>query len=128
NIYNNNKIGMALEQAQRAQAIIEPFSQRDADSARIFAVAIQAEGDTYGWNDDYPGSIPHFQRALAFLDALPETLRDEIVLLRVRGALLRLLGEAYHNTDQAALARQALDGAVANNRVVMERTPNNPNS
>ncbi|HRK63972.1 MAG TPA: serine/threonine-protein kinase, partial [Terricaulis sp.] len=128
NIYNNNKIGMALEQAQRAQAIIEPFSQQDADSARIYAVAIQAEGDTYGWNDDYPGSIPHFQRALAFLDALPEETRNEIALMRVRGALLRLLGEAYHNTDQPVLARETLDAAVTNNRNVMERTPNNPNS
>lgn len=128
NIYNNNEIDLAREQAQRAQAIIQPFSTRDADSARIYAVAIQAEGDTYGWNDDYPNALPHFQRAIAFLDGLTPEMRDEIALQRVRGAVLRLLGEAHHNLDHTAEARTVIEAAVANNRAVLARTPDNPNA
>lgn len=128
NIYTHNQIDLAREQAQRAQAIIEPFATHDVDTARIYAVAIQAEGDTHGWSDDYPGAVPHFERALAFLDGLPESMRQEIALLRVRGALLRLTGEAYHNLGRTEEARVTLDATVENNRAVLERTPDNPNA
>lgn len=128
NIYTHNEIDLAREQAQRAQAVIEPFASLDADTARIYAVAIQAEADTYGWNDDYASAIPHFERALAFIAAQPEEIGNAIALMRVRGALLRLLGEAYHQTNQPDKARETLDAAVANNRAVMTLSPDNPNS
>lgn len=128
NIYTHNQIDLAREQAQRVQTIIEPFARDDLDAARIYAVAIQAEGDTHGWKDDYPGAVPHFERALAFLDGLPEAMRQEIALMRVRGALLRLLGEAYHNLGRKDEARATLDATVANNRAVLERTPDNPSA
>lgn len=128
NIYNNNEITLAREQAQRAQTIIQPFSTQTADSARIYAVAIQAEGDTYSWNDDFLGAIPHFERAIAFMEGLPENIRGEVTFMSVRGALLRLLGEAYHQTDQAAEARRVLDAAVENNRAVLALRPNHPSA
>ncbi|HRO03638.1 MAG TPA: hypothetical protein PLS69_08570, partial [Terricaulis sp.] len=128
NIYNNNAIDLAREQAKRAQTIIEPFARDDADSARIYAVAIQAEGDTYGWSDDYPGAIPHFERALAFIDGLPGNIRSDVTFMAVRGALLRLSGEAYHNLDRDADAQRVLAAAIANNREVMERRPNHPSA
>lgn len=125
NLYVSNEIDQARQQAERAESIITPYARDDADSARIFAVAVQAQGDSYGWNDDYEQAAPQHRRAIAFLDSLPEALRNELPLMRVRGALLRLLGEALHNQDQPAEARKALDDAVANNLAVLQRTPDN---
>jgi len=123
NLYVSNEIDLARTQAQRAEALITPLAKHDVDSARIFAVAVQAQGDSYGWSDQYALAAPEQRRAIDFLDSLPEALRNELPLMRVRGALLRLLGEALHNMGETGPARATLDAAVANNKAVLDRTP-----
>ena len=125
NLYVSNDANLAREQAAHAEAIIAPFAAQDADSARIFAVAVQAQGDSFGWNDQYEEARTQHRRAIAFMDELPEAIRNELPVMRARGAILRLLGEAHHNLDEHAEARAALDAAVANNKAVLDRTPNN---
>jgi eukaryotic-like serine/threonine-protein kinase len=128
NLYISNDIDLAREQAQHAEAIITPFAAADADSARIFAVAVQAQGDSFGWSDQYEQARSEHRRAIAFIESLPVALRNELPVMRARGAILRLLGEAHHQLGETAEARAALDAAVLNNKAVLERTPNNASS
>ncbi|WP_310473738.1 serine/threonine-protein kinase [Sandarakinorhabdus sp.] len=130
NLYNNNAAGPARAQANEAEAALRPLSTRDAESATLYATALQAVGDSYGWNDDYAGAFPHHVRAEAFLAGLPPALAGDDRVQGARSGNLRLLAEAAHKTahipGRAALARQSLENAVAINRTRLAREPDDP--
>lgn len=125
-LYNDNDPAAARDYALRVQEVVRPFSANDAESARTYAVALQTQADTYGWDNNYEAALEHHLAAESFIAGLPPALRDNIPLMRARAANSRLLGEAYHRLDRAEDARAALDRAVALNRAVRDSAPNNP--
>lgn len=126
NIYNKNEVDLARRQAVEAIEAVRSFATQDVDAARIYASALYAEGDSYGWNDDYAGALPYHQQAEAFIAALPEAFQREREILMVRSANVRLLGESNHRQGNVEAARLALDRAVEINRSLLAANLDNP--
>lgn len=126
NLYNEGKTDLARQQARAAQKLLAPIARTSAQRAAMYATAIQAEGDSFGWNDDYAGALGHHARAEALLAGLPSDQRSQHDVLLARSANLRLLGEAYHKTKAEARARKTLADAVAINRRLFAAMPEDP--
>ncbi|WP_448580021.1 serine/threonine-protein kinase [Thermaurantiacus sp.] len=126
NLYNNNDADTARAQAAEAEAATLPFARDFADSARLHAVAIQAQGDSWGWNDDYARARDELLRADAFVEDLPEALRGERGLRSAHSAILRLLGEAHNKLEDRQAALEVLGRAVAINRALLAEWPDDP--
>ena len=88
--------------------------------------AIQAQADSYGWNDDYASGKPIFMRAEAFVETLPPALRDDPGVMAARSANLRLMAEAHHKLKKEEAAETALDSAVTINRALVRIDPDDP--
>jgi tetratricopeptide (TPR) repeat protein len=126
NLYNNNEIALGRKQTLEAQAILKPLATTDAKTARAYATAIQTEGDSFGWDGDYPKALPPFLRAEAFMAGLPPRLRDDTEVMKARSANLRLLAETQHQLRDDASAIPTLDRAVAINETLLARAPGSP--
>jgi serine/threonine-protein kinase len=126
NLYNNNKIKLARSQALEVQRLMGPRARADPEAARLYAVAIQAEGDSYGWDDDYTRARDVHRRAEAFIAALPPALRAEDRLQQARSANLRLLAEAHHRIKEEPEAQRAIEGAIAINLRMFRAAPDDP--
>ncbi|KPF80526.1 hypothetical protein IP88_00150 [alpha proteobacterium AAP81b] len=98
----------------------------DAEAAAKYATALQTIGGSHGWNDDYAAAFPHHQRAEAFLAGLAPALAQDDRVLAARAGILRLFGEAAHKTGRSAVARAALDKAIAVNRARRAAAPDDP--
>lgn len=125
-LYTDNDADAAMALAVRAREILEPYRTADARAARQYIAALQAQADSYGWNDRYAEAAPLHEQAEAFAAALPETLSTDIDVMRARGSNLRLLGDAYHRLERPEDARVTLERAVAQQRAVNAAAPNNP--
>ncbi|UZK67834.1 serine/threonine-protein kinase [Sphingomonas sp. M1-B02] len=126
NLYNNNAPEKARALAIEAQRLAKSFATQTPETARIYATAIQAEGDSHGWSDDYAGALPIYQKGAAFLNGLPPRIANTADVLSPRSAILRLLGEAHHKLKHAEEARRALDAAVAINQRLVASAPEDP--
>lgn len=126
NLYNNNDADTARAQARQAEAAIAPFSASSAEAARLMATALQTQGDSFGWNNDYAGALPLHQKAEDFLAGLPVPLQADSGVRAARSANLRLLGEPQHKLKMHAQARATLDQAIAINRTLLAEAPDDP--
>lgn len=126
NLYNSNATGPARAQAVEAAALVRPFATADAEAARFYATALQGQGDSYGWDDDWAQALPPHQAAERFIAGLPPAIREDRKVRMARSANLRLLGEAFHKTDQVEAARNTLDQAVEINRRLLADFPGDP--
>ncbi len=125
-LYTDNNADNALALAARAREILEPYRTADARAARQYIAALQAQADSYGWNDRYAEAAPLHEQAEAFAAALPTSLSSDIDVMRARGSNLRLLGDAYHRLERPEDARVTLERAVGLQRAVNAAAPNNP--
>lgn len=125
-LYNDNDPARGRELAEQVIALIGDTATQDAESARLYAMALQAIGDSYGWEDDYQEARDAHQRTERFIAELPAAIRDTQGVRNVRSANLRLLGEALHKTDDENGARAALASAVEINRTLVREDPDSP--
>jgi serine/threonine-protein kinase len=125
-LYSDNDPVRGRALATQVVDLLEDNRARDAESARIYAMALQAIGDSYGWEDDYEHGREGHLRAENFIAGLPEALREETSVRNVRSANLRLLGEAHHKMQENDAARAALERAVEINRGLVRDDPNSP--
>jgi serine/threonine-protein kinase len=126
NIYNQNRPEIARKQARRARAALQPFATASPELAALYASSWQAEGDSFGWEENWPEARAAHQAAERFIQVLPVPLGTGTPVLRVRSANLRLLGEALHKAQEAQPAREALARAVAVNEQLVARAPQDP--
>ncbi|MCG2841859.1 protein kinase [Sandaracinobacter sp. RS1-74] len=126
NLYNNNNEIAARAEAEQAEKAIAPFATRTPEAARLMATALQAQGDSYGWNNDYKGALSLHQKAEDFLAGLPADLQQDAGVRSARSANLRLLAEPQHKLDMPAEARATLDRAIAINRSLLAEKPGDP--
>ena len=126
NLYNNSEIALARKQAIETQQLLEPYARKDAEAARIYATAIQAEGDSHGWDGNYEKSLEPFHRAEAFIASLPPALRDDTGVMKARSAILRLHAEAYQELAKGTSALPLVDRAVAINEELARRETASP--
>ena len=125
-LYNDNDSKRGRADAIEAERVLRPFARQDEDSARLYATAVQAEGDSHGWDDNYDKARPIHQRAEDFVASLPPKLRDSAGVTKARSGNMRLLGEALHKTHHDAAAVLALDRAVAMNEGLLKAAPDDP--
>lgn len=125
-LYNNNQADRARVAAIAAERALKPWAGREASASALTVSAIQAVGDSFGWNDDYAAAFPHHARAEAWLTGLPTRLAQAEDVMAARSANLRLLGEAAHKTGRAAIARRAIEDAIAINRRLLATRPADP--
>ncbi|MEZ6023709.1 MAG: hypothetical protein R3C16_09940 [Hyphomonadaceae bacterium] len=125
-LYADNDAAGARAKAIQAQEVMRPLSRADVEAARMYAVAMQGEADSYGWDDNYEAALPRHIAADDFIANLPPALRDDVQLMRARAANSRLMGEAHHRLGHVEEARAAIDRAVDLNRAVRDTDPNNP--
>lgn len=126
NLYNNSEIALARKQAIETQKLLEPYARKDAEAARIYAVAIQAEGDSHGWDGAYAKSLEPFQRAEAFIAGLSPALRNDTGVMKAQSAILRLHAEALQELDKPADALTPMNQAVAINEDLARREAGSP--
>ncbi|WP_414902330.1 protein kinase domain-containing protein [Sphingomonas flavalba] len=126
NLYNNNAIAIARRQAVAARQLLESIRPPDVDTARQLAVALQAEAESYNWDNDFAAAAIGHRRAEEFIRALPPELQADKQVTASLSANLRLLGENLHRTGRADEARGALERAVALNRGVLKHHPDDP--
>lgn len=126
NLYNNNEVGRARAQAQRAQALLRPNPASSLETARLHADAVRAEGDSILWAEDYAGARRSHLAAETFIAGLPAAMQRDLQMMSIRAGNLRLLGAAHHMLEQAAEARAVLDRAVAINQAVLRAQPDDP--
>lgn len=125
-LYNDNDAAKGRALALQTQALLADDPAHDAETARLYAVALQAEGDSWGWDDDYAKARDAHQRAEAFIAGLPPALQGDVGVRNARSANLRLLGEAHHRLDEAEAARTALERAIEVNRGLLGEEPDSP--
>ena len=125
-LYNDNDSKRGRADAIEAQRVLSPFARQDEDNARLYATAVQAEGDSYGWDDNFEKARLVHQRAEEFIASLPLKLRDSTGVTKARSANMRLLGEAMHKTKDDEAAILALDRAVAMNEGLLKVAPDDP--
>ncbi len=125
-LYTNNAADRARAAAETAEAVLVPLSRGSVQAAREYALAIQAQGDSFGWNDDYARALGHHERAERFIAALPPAMREAVPVRMVRSGNLRLLGEAQHRLKRAPEAKATLAQAVAINRALLAPAPDDP--
>lgn len=126
NLYNNNEVDLAREQAQQARALLQAEPRADLETARLTADAMRGEGDSFLWAEDYARARQTHLEAEAFIAGLPPALQRDPKIQSVRAGNLRLLAEAYHERGETANARAALDRAVAMARTVLASQPDDP--
>ncbi len=126
NLYNNNNPVLARQQAIQVQVLLKDRAAGNAELARTYILAIQAEGDAYGWDDDYDRMREVMLRADAFYKSLKPALQSDLTVLSARSSSLRILGEAWHKSKHPAEARAVLAENVAVNRERLERDGQNP--
>jgi serine/threonine-protein kinase len=125
-LYNNSKPDEARTQAQRARAVLRGQERANAEAARLWAAALQAEGDSWAWGDDYARAAQLYAEVDPFVASLPPAWRNGRPIRAVRAATLRLLGEAEHKRDRGPQAIAALDAAVVLNRALNREDPGDP--
>ena len=125
-LYNNNQPERARARAIAAEGATAALAGRDAEAARLHALAIQSQGDSFGWNDDYAAALSHHLRAETFLSGLPGAIAGDPRVSAVRSGNLRLLGEAQHKLKMVPEARATLDRAIAINRRLLAAAPDDP--
>lgn len=126
NLYNNSEIALARKQTIEVQRLLEPFARTDPEAARIYATALQAEGDSWGWDGEYARSLEPFRRAEAFIAGLAPALRNETGVMKAHSAILRLRAEAHHELKDNVAALPAVTEAVAINEALARREPDSP--
>jgi eukaryotic-like serine/threonine-protein kinase len=126
NLYNNNETELARAQSLEAQKLLEPIARAAAINASLYVTAIQAQADSYGWNDDYARGEPIFMRGEAFVASLPIALRDDPLVMAARSANLRLMAEAHHKLKKEDASESALDRAIIINRALLILAPDDP--
>lgn len=77
NLYNNNAVDLAQQQAAEVEKAVAPFARETGEAAKLFALALQTQGDSRGWDDDHAGALAFYERAEAFIAALPPALQAE---------------------------------------------------
>lgn len=126
NLYNNSEIALARRQTIEVQRLLRPFARTDPDAARIYATAIQAEGDSWGWDGEYARSLEPFRRAEAFISGLAPRLQNDTGVMKAHSAILRLRAEAHHELKDDTSALPAVTEAVAINEALARREPDSP--
>lgn len=125
-LYNDHDPGRGRALAQEVLTLLADNPRQDAETARLYAVALQAIGDSYGWEDNYQEARTAHQNAERFIAELPDELREAQGVRNVRSANLRLLGEAHHKMGEEDAARAALARAVEINRTLVAEDPDSP--
>lgn len=125
-LYNDHDPVRGRALAEQALALLGDDPERDIETARLYGVALQAIGDSYGWEDNYQEARNVHSRAEQFIANLPEAVREAQGVRNVRSANLRLLGEAHHKLGEEREARSALERAVAINRTLVSEDPDSP--
>ncbi len=127
NLYNEGKTALARTQAQEARRLITPLAHDgSASHAALYINALQAEGDSFEWDDDYATARRLLEQGEAFAASLPAGVRQAREVMVARSSNLRLLGMAYHKLKQAEPARRVLDQGIAINRELVGAEPDNP--
>ncbi|ESQ92922.1 hypothetical protein ABAC460_01355 [Asticcacaulis sp. AC460] len=126
NLYNDNDPDKARAQALQAQALLKDRATTDVRLAATYLMAIQAEGDSWLWVDEFDKARAVLLRADAFYKGLKPEFRNDLSVLAGRSSSLRLLGEAYHKLKQPEEARAALAENIAVNRERVRRDLQNP--
>lgn len=126
NLYNTNDVKLARKEALEAQNLLADIATTAPDRARYFATAIQAEGDSHAWEENWALARDAHLRAERFLVSLPVEMQQEAGLMRARSANLRLLGDAYQSLDQETEAFEVTNKAVEINRQVLATQTDHP--
>lgn len=125
-LYNNMQATRGRELARQAEELTRPLARTSPELARLHAVALQTQGDSHSWDDDYGEALPLLLRANAFVDALPPAYRSDLGILGIRGPIFRMTAEAQHRLKQTEAARLSNEAAIAANRALLAADPSDP--
>lgn len=126
NLYVTGKPKLAREQAQLTQRLLLPTAATDKDDARRYVVSVQAEGDSWGWDDSYAKARVHHERAERWIETLPAAIRNEPKFNTARAANLRLLADANRELGDYERALPPVTKAAAIAQWLHASDPDNP--
>jgi eukaryotic-like serine/threonine-protein kinase len=124
NLSNNNRPLLARQQAREVQTLLA--ASIDAESVQAMIRAIETEGHSFVWVDEYAkGQIIH-AKGEQYINAKPQIIQNDARVLAARAANLRQMGEALHKLKQTALTRTTLDRSISFGRKALKADPENP--
>jgi eukaryotic-like serine/threonine-protein kinase len=124
NLLNNNRPLVARQQAREVQSLLADIQDTEAVQATIRA--IETEGHSYVWVDDYARARAIHARAERYVETLAPVLLGNSRVLAARAANLRQMGEALHKLKQEDLARTTLERSIALSRDALRADADNP--
>jgi eukaryotic-like serine/threonine-protein kinase len=124
NLLNNNRPLVARQQAREVQSLLAGIQDPEAVQATIRA--IETEGHSYVWVDDYARARAIHGRAERYVETLVPVLQGNTRVLAAHAANLRQMGEALHKLKQEDLARMTLDRSIALSREALRADADNP--
>ncbi len=124
NLANNNLPLLARVQAREVQTLLS--GAKDAEAVQAIIRAIETEGHSHTWVDDYAKGRDVHAKAEHYVVTLEARLQNNGRVLAARAGNLRQMGEALHKLKQTELARRTLDQAIALGRAALLADPDNP--
>lgn len=124
NLANNNLPLVAREQAREVQTLL--FRSNDVEAVQATIRAIEAEGYSYAWVDDFTKGRDVHAKAERYVETRGPVVQNNPRVLAARAANLRQMGEALHKLKQKDLARTTLDRSITLSRAALRADPENP--
>jgi eukaryotic-like serine/threonine-protein kinase len=124
NLLNNNRPLVARQQAREVQSLLA--SAQDTEAVQATIRAIETEGHSYVWVDDYARARAIHGRAERYVETLVPVLQGNTRVLAAHAANLRQMGESLHKLKQEDLARMTLDRSIALSREALRADADNP--
>jgi eukaryotic-like serine/threonine-protein kinase len=124
NLINNNRPLVARKQAREVQTLL--VGAHDVEAIQAIIRAIETEGHSHIWMDDYAKGRDVHAKAERFVATLEPALQINARVLAARATNLRQMGEAMHKLKQKDLARATLDRSAALSRAALKADPENP--
>ncbi len=124
NLMNNNRPLVARKQAREVQTLLA--GAEDVEAIQAIIRAIETEGHSHIWMDEYAKGRDVHAKAERFVATLEPALQNNARVLAARATNLRQMGEAMHKLKQKDLARATLDRSVVLSRAALKADPENP--
>jgi eukaryotic-like serine/threonine-protein kinase len=124
NLSNNNRPLVARQQAREVQTLLA--ASVDAEAVQAMIRAIETEGHSFVWVDEYAKGRDIHAKAEQYIKAKPPGIQNDARVLAARAANLRQMGEALHKLKQKELTRKTLDRSISFSRAAVNADPENP--
>ena len=123
---SNGEYERASIRANRARQLLHPLATDDAHAMVTRIRALQAEAESYSWQNEYTKALPLHEQAEHLAISLPSGLGKDFDIRAARAANLRAAAEAYSVLGQQDKALESTAQAIRLNEELLKERPGDP--